>query len=325
MKINIGVRITIGAVLVATLIWVLPWHDVSAAIRRLSLPLWLGALAGFLAGHRLGAVKWRRLVNAGRAGLGSRDSVRCYAAGLFANLCLPSVIGGDVLRAALAARATGRVEATVLGSIADRLIDLLASGGIIIGAATFAHAAFPGWGSTALKVGIALALLVGLALTPLLVRMPLKRWPRRVRRRIGRSLVALRYVARDTRTAVFAVAISICVQTIFILLNVWIGVSIGIDIPLAAWFFAWPLAKFAATIPISPGGLGVRDAAFGALLVPLGVPLAVGVVASLIWQSVLIGGGLLAGLYWWLNSRKLGLGWPDTAQLAVANPSRNHG
>ena len=60
----------------------------------------------------------------------------------------------------------------------------------------------------------------------------------------------------------------------------------------------------AGLLPVSLGGLGVRDATQGALLTGFGVPAARGVVASLIWQSVLIVGGLLAGLYWWLGSRR---------------------
>jgi hypothetical protein len=87
----------------------------------------------------------------------------------------------------------------------------------------------------------------------------------------------------------------------FVLLNAWIGKSIGVSVPLAVWFLVWPLAKLAGLLPISLGGLGVRDATLGALLVPAGVPLALGVVASLIWQSILIAGGLLAGALWYAS------------------------
>ena len=34
-----------------------------------------------------------------RAPFPPADALRCYAAGLFANLYLPSIVGGDVLRA----------------------------------------------------------------------------------------------------------------------------------------------------------------------------------------------------------------------------------
>ena len=95
-------------------------------------------------------------------------------------------------------------------------------------------------------------------------------------------------------------------QSSFVLLNARIGDALLIEVPTSVWFVVWPLAKLTGLLPVSLGGLGVRDATQGALLTGFGVPAARGVVASLVWQSVLIAGGLLAGLYWWLGSRRNG-------------------
>jgi uncharacterized protein (TIRG00374 family) len=326
LKLKLWLKIVVSAGVLTLLFVLLPWHEVREAVRRLPLTLWLAVLAMFLAGHRLGAAKWRRLVNAGRASLERADSVRFYAAGLFANICLPSIVGGDVIRAALAARATGRVEATVLGSIADRLVDTLMLAILVAAGVFFARDILPEKGASLVTAGLVATVLVSAVMVPMLLRLPLRRWPRRIRRRVGRSFVALRYLSRDRSTAVLAFTISLVVQGGFVLLNAWIGRAIGVDVPLAVWFFAWPLAKIVALVPIALGGLGVRDATLGALLVPLGVPLATGVVASLIWQSVLIGGGLLAGLYWWVTQRRIGVRWTAaTRTFAVAPGARPHG
>jgi uncharacterized membrane protein YbhN (UPF0104 family) len=53
-------------------------------------------------------------------------------------------------------------------------------------------------------------------------------------------------------------------------------------------------------LPLTFGGLGVRDATLATLLVPFGVPAAFGLVASLAWNTVLIGGALLGGVLWWI-------------------------
>ena len=82
-------------------------------------------LAGFIAGHLVGIVKWRRFVNVGRAGLRRLDAILCYSAGLFANLCLPSIVGGDLLRLGLASRLTKRPEAALWGGVMDRATDTL--------------------------------------------------------------------------------------------------------------------------------------------------------------------------------------------------------
>lgn len=300
---KIWLRIAVSGGLLALLLLFLPWDTVRGAIDRLPLSLWLGVLGGFIAGHLLGVLKWRVLVNAGGRPLQMRDAVRCYSAGLFANLCLPSIVGGDILRAALAARATGNPEAAVIAGVVDRTIDVATLGILIAGGGILARDALPGWGRDALTVAFLAGTLAVVVFLPLLIRRPLERWPSRFRRRIGRGLVALRSVSRRPGSALTSLALSVIIQSGFVLLNVAVGRAIGIDIPMPVWFLVWPLAKVAGLLPISLGGLAVRDAAFAALLVPLGVSMTLGVLASLIWQSVLIAGGLLAGIVWWSIAR----------------------
>ena len=307
MKIRLWLKVAVSAGLLTVLFWILPWQDVRTAVARLSPVTWFGVLGGFLLGHRVGVEKWRRLVNAGRATLSSAAAVRCYSAGLFANLCLPSIIGGDVLRAALATKVTGRPEATILGSVADRIVDIVVLSLLLAGGAFVARDALPDRGAGLVEAGLIVGILTAGTVSLVALRRPIRRWPKKLRRPVGRSLVALRYLSRDRATALLAVAISITMQGGFVLLNAWIGRSLGIGVPLAVWFFVWPLAKLAGLVPISLGGLAVRDATLGALLVPLGVPMALGVVTSLIWQSALIVGGLLGGLYWWVASRGSGV------------------
>jgi len=62
------------------------------------------------------------------------------------------------------------------------------------------------------------------------------------------------------------------------------------------WLFLWPLATIAGLLPLTQGGIGVREAALAILLAPFGVAGAAAVAAGLAFQGVVIGGGLLAGL-----------------------------
>ncbi len=74
---------------------------------------------------------------------------------------------------------------------------------------------------------------------------------------------------------------------------------------MAVWFVVWPIAKLAGLLPISLGGLGVRDATLGALIAGFGVPAAQGLATSFVWQSILITGGLLSGLFWWIGPNRV--------------------
>jgi uncharacterized membrane protein YbhN (UPF0104 family) len=300
---TLWLRVGVSVGLLALLIFLVPWTEAIGAVRRLPPSLWVLVWLGFIGGHSLSVIKWRLFVNAGHARLGFRDAVHCYSAGLFANLCLPSIVGGDVLRAVLATRFTRRPEAAFLGGVLDRLTDMLGLSLLVGIGGLLAGGALPGWWGNALQVGLVVGMGLVVLSLPLILRRPLKKWPRKFRRQIGRGLVAVRRLARNPGTAALALGLSLAIQSSFVLLNRGLGEAIGIQVPLAVWFLVWPLAKVASLMPISLGGLAVREATLAALLAPFGVPFAVGIVCSLLWQSVLIAGGLVGGLTWLVLDR----------------------
>lgn len=294
----------VSAVLLTALLLILPWVEVRDALRRLPPGTWFGVLAGFLVGHALGIVKWRLFVNAARAGIGRADATLCYAAGLFTNLCLPSIIGGDLVRIALAGKLTRRPEAALWGGVMDRITDVTALALLVLAGGALSRGHVQGWFGQVVTAGLIVGLgLVVLAL-PLASRRPIASWPRKLRRPIGRGLVGLRRLWRRPVVALAGLACSLAIQGSFVLLNAWLGRGVGITVPLATWFLVWPLAKIAALMPISLGGLAVREGSLAALLLPFGVPAAVSVVCSLLWQSVLIAGGLIGGLVWLVLGRR---------------------
>ncbi|MGH7658870.1 MAG: lysylphosphatidylglycerol synthase transmembrane domain-containing protein [Gemmatimonadales bacterium] len=301
---KVWLKVAVSVTLLTIILIILPWSDVWASLSRLSTGVWLGVLAGFLAGHLVGVFKWRLFVNAGRAALKPVDATLCYSAGLFANLCLPTIVGGDVLRAALAGRLSRRTEAAIWGGVMDRITDISALAVLITIGGIASRGSLPGWGSTVLTVLVVVGIAGTLIFLPLILRRPLNRWPARFRRPIGRSLVALRRLIRRPAIGATGFVMSLTIQGGFVLLNAWLGRAIGIELPLAVWFFAWPLAKIAGLIPISLGGLAVREASLAAILLPFGVPAARAVVCSLLWQTVLIVGGLAGGLVWLVLSRR---------------------
>lgn len=317
---KLWIKVAVSATLLTLIFVLLPWAQVWSALQRLPIEVWLGVWAGFVLGHALGVVKWRLFVNAGRASLKGVDAAQCYSAGLFANLCLPSIVGGDVLRMAMAGKFTRRPEAALWGGVLDRLTDISAMAVLVAVGGVLSRDALPGWGSQVLTVGLVLMLAGGLFVLPFVLRRPLAWWPRKVRRPVARSLVALRRMGRQPSIALTGFALSLTIQGGFVLLNAWLGHHIGVRVPLAVWFLAWPLAKVASLMPISLGGLAVREASLAALLAPFGVPLAMGVLASLLWQSVLIAGGLAGGLVWLILSRRRGGRIKDS--LAIAKSGR---
>lgn len=301
---KVWIKVAVSTTLLTLIFILLPWARVWESLRQLPPLVWVLVWVGFGAGHALGVLKWRLFVNAGRASLRVIDAAQCYSAGLFANLCLPSIVGGDLLRMAMAGKISRRPEAVLWGGVLDRVTDVTGLAILVAIGGLLARHSLPGWGAQLLTVGIVLALFLAAIVLPFVLRRPIAWWPRKLRRKVGRSLVAIRRLGRQPRTALTGLTLSIIIQSTFVLLNAWLGHHIGVRVPLAVWFLVWPLAKVASLMPISLGGLAIREASLAALLKPFGVPLALGVLTSLLWQTVLIAGGLMGGLAYLILNRR---------------------
>jgi hypothetical protein len=123
---KLWIKVAVTAVLLGLISVVVPWGELWSQARQLDPAIWLAVFGCFLLGHLGGVVKWRFNVNIARGGLGLVDAVQIYFAGLFANLCLPSIVGGDGLKVVLAGRITGRYVSAIIGGLTDRLIDTAA-------------------------------------------------------------------------------------------------------------------------------------------------------------------------------------------------------
>ncbi len=299
------VRLAVSVLVLAAIFSFLPLREVLTTILAMAPRDWLTTLVVFLIGHVVSATKWQLLAD---SGAGFSAVLRAHFGGLVANLCLPGVAGGDVVRAGLLYRHVSNTTRLALGSLADRLIDtigllLIAGVGLLLVLSQFASGT-----SLLLGVGIALAVialgpLIAVRIYPIVVRrLPEESRLRRIVERLGAGAVAL---SRQPLRLVLCLALSMSVQIAFIVLNIRLAEAAGVDVPIAAWFFAWPLSKIIATLPVSVGGIGVREASLAGFLMPFGASPASVVATGLIWQSILIAGGILGGLVVLLSDRVL--------------------
>jgi len=270
--------------------------ELVAAASRLTPELMVPALSLYLVLHLLGTLKWQIMINAAGAGLSFVHSARCYYAGLFSNTFLISLVGGDVVRAGMAIRYARSKAGLLVGSLVDRLFDVAGLLAITIGGALW----MPSLGddqSRLLYRGLLLgAGMLAISVVGLFVLLSVRRLPFKVRRLLVRLRVATHAVVRQPHLVLLAVVIGIVLQASLVLMNAWLGAVCGLHLPLWAWLFAWPLAKIVSMLPVSLGGLGVREAALVSLLVPFGADAASVVAAGLAFEAVIIGGGLVSGL-----------------------------
>ncbi|MDB4973042.1 MAG: hypothetical protein JWN48_1383 [Myxococcaceae bacterium] len=293
-------RVLASVAVMVAIFSVVPSGDVWHMVRSTPLSVWTASLLIFLLGHVISAFKWRILI--GGAAFAARRVLVAHFAGLAANLCLPGAAGGDVLRAGMLFHDAEDKTLLAVGSLADRLLDIV---GLLL-------LALAGWlclveqrpGSTRAMIAASLLVLVlGAAgcvalWVALHARLPARFEPLR-----AKLVTALDSVRRRPRDVLSCLCLSMVVQASFIMVNVWLASTHGLEIPVAAWFFAWPLAKLVSIAPISLGGLGVREASLAAFAAPFGAPTALTIAVGLLWQSILFASGLLGALLLVLSRR----------------------
>lgn len=281
-----------SALLLALLFWFVPWKDVADGFARVPLTLFLVVWLLFLAGHVAASAKWWTLLDRAFA---FPLALRAHFAGLAANLCLPGVAGGDAVRAGLAHTAMRDGPRLAAGAVADRLIDMLALACLALVGVLMLRESGSGATIAIQAVGLTLAILAAVVFAlPWLVERFWTLFPALPGRDFAaRTATAFKALGRRPGLLLLTFGASMAIQGLFILLAVQLAEAVGVDLPLGAWVFAWPMAKIVAVLPISLGGLGLREASLAALLTPFGAEAAQVVAAGLVWQAVLFLTGAL--------------------------------
>ncbi|MFQ5621766.1 MAG: YbhN family protein [Paracoccaceae bacterium] len=292
-------RVAGSVLILGFTLWWLPTGEVLAGFRALDARVFAAAFGLFLIGHLVSAAKWWLLID---RGVSFRRALRAHFAGLAANLFLPGVSGGDAVRAGVLLRTVRRSDRLIAGSLVDRLIDIVALA-IVSGGGLLALRG--GGGGTGFVLLVQVAALLAAILFCVFIVFPravpaiARRLPRLPLIGLALKLAeAFGWLAGNPLRLLAALSMSVAVQAGFVPLALWIAGTIGALAPAAAWFFAWPLAKILAVLPISAGGLGVREASLATILAQFGAVPASIVAASLIWQAVLFCAGLLGAVSW---------------------------
>jgi len=305
-RLIITLRWLAAFVVLGVLFHFLPLPLLLEAIHRVPLTRFLLVLLCYLLAHLIGIAKWRMVVNAAGAQLDFPTSAQCYSGGLFATLFLPSILGGDAVRLAVGLRRSPNPAAVLAGNIADRFLDMLAQAGLVLVGLLLLPGSFP----PALEAQARRALpffFLGIAIITLLfvwLRRPLLQGRSiRFRRRLARLRFALKSVSSKPHILFFGWILGTAIQTTFLTLTALLAISCGLFLPLRVWFFAWPLAKLAAVLPLTQGGIGIREAALVGLLSPFGAAAHLVLASGLVWEGIVIAGGLIAGLFTFLLRR----------------------
>ena len=228
-----------------------------------------------LVGIVLSAVRWQRVLAGLEAPARLASLTGHYFAGMFVSNFLPSTIGGDVLRVTRQTAANGRGPDTFASVVLERL-----SGWVVLPLITLVGLGVnPGLrrlgAASHVAEGIAAATLVLLGGVLFLASHP------RVGGRLGHSEGWRRFIAsvhlglvrfRQHPAAAAEVLVAGFVYQLAVVLAAWLASeALGLSIGWTAMLAFMPAVAIVQVLPITIGGLGVREGAFVLFLHPLGV------------------------------------------------------
>ncbi len=269
--------------------------------REMKPGLLLQAFAFIILGTLVSIVRWWRLLGLAQCGCTLWNALRLSFLGVFFNLVIPGLTGGDVVKAVLVVREHPERRADALMSVVlDRLIGLwglIILAGTVIWFAGEALAPLRIWLSGALALsccGMAFILSGGLrrkfGLDRLIARLP-------GHRRIERLEQAAQIFSRRPFELILAVFFSFGSQLGLIAGVFTIGHAFGDALSFPDYIGVVSIANVLSSIPISPSGWGVGEAAYHSLFELAGSVGALGVAVSVTYRLCAAAMSLVGGVF----------------------------
>jgi uncharacterized protein (TIRG00374 family) len=266
-------RIVISAGLILLLLAKLDITRTAATLVEVRWDFLVAALATFAASLILGNVQWVMLLSLQDIHLTFRKTLSFYFVGAFFNNFLPANIGGDIVRVYDVYRESGRADETVAATVTDRLFGMVALGLLAVPAGAYVAFRYQALGLERRfgmwSLVIVLAFVAILSLTSAVI------FSRRLARAIGRlgrplmirgsrdrfkRMYESFYLYRGTvRNLPAILAVAIIVQAFRVIVHYEVSSAMGLAIPAIYFFLFVPVIAIFIALPISIGGLGVRE------------------------------------------------------------------
>lgn len=225
--------------------------------------------------------------------------VHLFFVGAFFNNFLPTGVGGDIIKMYELGRASSRRALAVSSVLWDRATGLLTLLAMAIVALPFGYRLVPrevvGF-ITALGMGSAIGLL---ALTNRRWVKGIGVWLGHLRARWGGKTITQVYqslAGYSSAALQKASLISVVFNTMLILINIFLALSVGVQIDLKYFLLFVPLISTLLVLPFSVSGWGIREVGYVYLFGQAGVPEAKAISISLAMGAINVITGLVGGV-----------------------------
>lgn len=299
-------RVVVALGLIAILVLRTDLGQLLGTLGQVRLPfLGLAAMTLFVV-FLLGTIRWQALLRSRGYRFGTGFLLRVYIASLALNAVLPTSLGGDVLRMVHTSRPPRPAEGVSIVAV-DRAIALL---GLLIASLTASFVLVGTTGSSGFLV-LSIAGLAGLGLLFLALFFdPLYRaveWAvTRIRFfRLGEKVVGVMDGIRAFRgnpgVLCWALGLSVLLRGAYSLVWFLFGLAVGATTSFPHYLSTVQVVSIVAMLPVSIGGVGVRENGFAVLMSRVGMPQAGATTIALLFLALsyayaVAGGLVLLGL-----------------------------
>ncbi len=260
--------------------WLLSRLGLTAVLQQLAgADPWLlaAALLVFVLSNLLGALQWHLLLRAGEVPMSYAHTAALYHVGLFFNNFLIGQIGGDALRVYDVRRMSGNGPSAFSTVVFDRFVGFMALAALALFASLLnvrqpqTIAAAPWTAGLFLVWTAMLGILFNRKAGAVIGKIAGNLLPRALTTKLQESYQVIYRLRHRPRTLLLLAVIASAVQFLRILTHYCTAAAVGAKAPLLYFIIFIPLVALPASLPISVGGIGVREQSAAVLFATVGL------------------------------------------------------
>ncbi|MDA8262303.1 MAG: lysylphosphatidylglycerol synthase transmembrane domain-containing protein [Actinomycetota bacterium] len=301
-------RLASTVVMIYVLLTKVDWTSVTQIGRR-GFGLIIISFLTTLLGIVLSGYRWQRVLDALEVPSRIRDLVELQLAGMFAGNFLPSTVGGDVVRATWLAKLNKLGADSAASVVLERLTGWLVLPLLVLAGMLIDPGVLHLGGISKVILSVALLTLSGLVAVVAIFRS--SNLTRRVRRikaiaELLQSLYSgLGKLQRKPSTLLPVFGWAFMYQVCALLASIFAAQALHISIGWREMLVFIPTVAMLQVVPLTIGGLGIREGALVLMLHPLGIGSAQAIAFGLLVYAINIGASLLGAPSFALGSSRI--------------------
>ena len=257
----------------------------------------------------LSGIRWQRVLDVLGVQSRMRDLVELQLAGMFAGNFLPSTVGGDIVRATWLAKVNKEKSDSIASVVLERLTGWLVLP-ILVLLGTFTDPSILHLGEISkVIVLVAAATLVGFVVLLTVVRSS-QLFELASRSRLMAGLLesvsgGVGKLARQPRSLARLLGWALIYQLCVIVASIFAASALQISIGWRVLLVFVPTVAMLQVVPLTIGGLGVREGALVLMLHPLGIGSAQAIAFGLLVYALNVAASLLGAPSFALGSKRM--------------------